>query len=79
VYAAVIVIGLTMSSEKPQFLLVSTLADAVEDISLPVLAGATFVLCVLLHFIFGVLSKISGGAKGKKRRMKKKLSRYENN
>ena len=65
------VIGTTMStSETPQFL--ATLAEAVEDISVPVLAGGTFVLCILLHFIFGVLSKVSGAKSKNSKRMKKK-------
>ena len=65
------VIGTTMSApETPQFL--ATLAEAVEDISVPVLAGGTFVLCILLHFIFGVLSKISGAKSKNSKRMKKK-------
>lgn len=58
------------STELPQFL--AALAVAVEDISIPVLAGGTFVLCILLHFIFGVLSKLSGGKSKNSRRMKKK-------
>ena len=61
-----------MSSPKqtPQFL--ATLAEAVEDIPVPVLAGGTFILCVLLHFIFGVLSKVSSKQSKNSKRMKKK-------
>ena len=65
------VIGTTMStSETPQFL--ATLAEAVEDISIPVLAGGTFFLCILLHFIFGVLFKVSSKQSKNSKRMKKK-------
>ena len=58
------------TSETPQFL--ATLAEAVEDISVPVLAGGTFFLCILLHFIFGVLSKVSSKQSKNSKRMKKK-------
>ena len=61
------------SPETPQFL--AKLAEAVEDISVPVLAGGTFALCILLHFIFGVLSKISSAKSKKSKRTRGGASR----
>jgi hypothetical protein len=54
-----------MGSDVPQFL--TAVADAVENISVPVLALGTFALCVFLHFIFGLLSKLSGKKRKRKR------------
>ena len=56
----------TMGSDVPQFL--TAVADAVENISVPVLALGTFVLCIFLHFSFGLLSKLSGSKKKKRKK-----------
>ena len=62
----------TMGSDVPQFL--TAVADAVENISVPVLALGTFVLCIFLHFIVGLLSKLSGSKKKRKKGVAKKVN-----
>lgn len=50
----------------PQFL--TAVADALENISVPVLTLGTFTLGIFLHFIFGLLSKLSGSTKKKRKK-----------
>lgn len=50
----------------PQFL--TAVADALENISVPVLTLGTFTLGIFLHFIFGLLSKLSGSKKKKRKK-----------
>ena len=58
----------TMGSDAavPQFL--TAVADALENISVPVLTLGTFTLGIFLHFIFGLLSKLSGSTKKKRKK-----------
>ena len=58
----------TMGSDAavPQFL--TAVADALENISVPVLTLGTFTLGIFLHFTSGLLSKLSGSTKKKRKK-----------
>mmetsp|Transcript_34709 Transcript_34709/g.75969 ORF Transcript_34709/g.75969 Transcript_34709/m.75969 type:complete len:106 (-) Transcript_34709:597-914(-) len=55
------------SNSGPSSAAAAALADIVKEIPTPVLAIGTFVICTVLHFVFGVASKIISNKSKKKK------------